>query len=273
VSFISNETRAWLRAVDAVGVELPLPVEEARWHLEKIEAEREALPARVMVPSPDALLAGGISMADALKEHAKLQTQAAKADELHELGRRGRVRAASRLTHIVGEYRPELILSLRPHMTALVEKASPLAAALTDFAPSYDAAAVARRGTPELLVKWQEADALERVFGKLCAAWRVSFNASSQLNRGGFDVRNIEESHHYWERPELVGNDRLNGTFHNRHGYRPSIEPTLLGVAAEPAEAGFRLVTNDECRVIYDEAHRARVEASPYKFGRRSVSV
>jgi hypothetical protein len=69
------------------------------------------------------------------------------------------------------------------------------------------------------------------------------------------DVREVPQVQHFWAAPEHVRNDRLNGTRLNQRGYPVSIEPTILGVAAEPAEAGFRLATLGELAASYAQAN------------------
>jgi hypothetical protein len=176
--------------------------------------------------------------------------------------------ARGRLSRLIAEHRDDLVHLLRPIVTDLVEQARPLAVELAEFAPKYDPGAIVRRASQKQIKAWREAEELERRFGACLAAWRVSFRDANA--RGGFkspsfvpnfDVRWVEQVHRYWERPELVQNPHLNGTHLNQRGYPTVIAPTVLNVAAESPDAGFRLATGWELKEHYDAARIAAIEA------------
>jgi len=141
----------------------------------------------------------------------------------------------------------------------------------------------------EQVEAWREAEELERRFGSCMAAWRAAMNASTSI--GGhpspervpdFDVRWVTDqmsadgsgqalyggqAHLYWQLPGRVLEPRLNGTYYAPYRSAPStIQPTVLSVASERPECGFRLATMREMADLYyeqDEAARLERDRRP----------
>jgi hypothetical protein len=252
---LSQEAQAWLRAT-AVGVELPAAVGEVHERLEKVEAEREALGGPLEVPTPSKLVAAGVPLDKAQAEHEKKKAEAAGKEELRRVAEEGRHGVRFMLNRRVIEHRDALVMQLRPLIDDVVRRSRPLAETLAPFAPGYTPGDVVRRGDAKALKAWQDAEVLEQEFGVLIAAWRASLKAATALGQPGWiDVREVPDAALYWTRPEVVTNPALNGEKLNRSGHPVKIAPTILGVAAEPEEAGFRLATVEELRAIFEAAH------------------
>ena len=264
MDIVSTEATAWLRAADTAGVELPSEVKEARERLEKVDGELAALPKPTPAPTPEALVASGVPLDKATDESERLAREAELLAETYRVARGAQDQCRRAVNRAVVAHRDELVLGIRPLVTAIIEEARPHASELEPFAPEYAAAALMRRASAKQLKAFQKADELEAKFGVLISAWRASFKAHAK-RAGAFDVREVDQSRWYWENPAIVGNDALNGQRRNRYGVTIRIQPTVLGVASEPAEAGFRLATLDELEEIYAVAHRARVEEARYR--------
>lgn len=259
----SSATKAWMRAAETVGVELPEEVATAFARLASVKAQTEALPKPVEPPKAPDLVAEGMPLDEAQAEVARLTAEETKKAEARKIVRSGlelaRANANRAVDHGGGE---ALILNLRPVVDALVENARPLASQLQEFAPKYDAGSIVRRANTKQIAAWRKAEELEGIFGDCMAAWRGQFKAGTkEIRSTGFDVRWVEQVHYYWERPEYVGNPRLNGTHLTGHGYPIAIQPTLLGVASEPEEAGFRLISRGELAEVYQATQMAKVKA------------
>jgi hypothetical protein len=261
---LTSESQAWLRSTEA-GVELPPEVQQVRERLEKADREMEPLGADLPVSTASELVTGGMPLAKAQAEAAKTGAKAADRVELRRIAKDGRDGARFVLNRVMEAHRDELVLGIRPLVTDLIDQGRPHAEVLRDFAPNYAAADMLHNGTPEHLLAYQESVELERRFGLLMAAWRASFRAESSRSRVRFDVREVAQVHHFWANPEFVMNDRLNGTHLNKRGLPTAIEPTVLGCASEPSEAGFRLATLGELAAIFAEqqggAPRTKAEA------------
>jgi len=274
---LTAEATRWMRAADVAGVELPDEITQARTNMDRLEAEVAVLPAVEQVPTAAELAASGLTLDQATEEHARLTAEMARRKEALDAARPALGIARHRLSRLVAEHRDGLIVGVRPLVEAMIEKARPLAAELAPFAPKYDADAVVRRATPKQLKAYQAAAELEARFGTVMAAWRASFTASNKLGGlpspsqvPGFDFRWVDQVHRYWERPEHVANPRLNGTYLNRSGYPVNIEPTILGLACESAEAGFRLATLHELRDAHEAAELARIAEARGVVARRT---
>jgi hypothetical protein len=269
MDILTGEAKAYLRAADVAGLELPAAITEARANLGHVEEQIAALPAPAKVPSTAELVARGMPVDRAADEHERLTQEEGTREEMRRSVNQARGLAWRRLSQLVAQERDNLVHALRPIVTDLVEAARPHAETLAPWAPKYDAEAIVRRGTPKDMKAYQAAAELEVKFGACMAAWRASFQASTTRAGGwkspahvpGFDSRWVEQVHRYWERPELVQNPRLNGTHVNQRGYPTAIQPTVLGVAAESPDAGFRLATVWELKELYDGARIAAIEA------------
>lgn len=267
MEIVTPEARAWLRAADTAGVELPAEVAEARDNMTRLEAELAALPQVEKPPTAAQLAASGLSLDKATAEHERLTMEMARRKSVLDSASPAIRLARGRLSRLVAEQRDDLIVGIRPTLTALVDEARPLAHELAAFAPKYDAEAIARKATPKQLKAFQNAVELETKFGALMAAWRSSFKAAnapggfaSPSKVPGFDVRWVDQVHRYWERPEHVANPRLNGTYLGKRGYPVAIEPTVLSVACEPEAAGLRLCTVRELKDAFETERLAKVE-------------
>jgi hypothetical protein len=166
----------------------------------------------------------------------------------------------------VEAHRDELVLSLRPIVTELVDEARPHAAELAPFHPTYHPGDLMHKASPAQLLAFQDAAELEGKFGALIAAWRASFKTHSKTP-GSFDVRDVGMEHRFWSAPEHVANPLLNGTRRTRSGAQASIRPTVLGAASEPDSAGFRLATISELADLVKAEHRARRQEATENLG------
>ncbi len=267
---LSTEATAFLRAADVAGLELPDAIAEAAAVMARLEVERKALPVPEPVPSLSALIASGVAPDKAQKEREKLMVAARQAEELRKATWKAYGAACRKVSILVAEERDTLIHGLRPITTALIEKARPLAETLAPFAPKYDAGTIVRHASMEQVEAWREAEELERQFGACLAAWRAAFNScivhgghKSPARVEGFDHRDVEQAHYYWTWPERVLEPRLNGTYYgNPNSSFPSrINPTVLAVACERPECGFRLATMTEvAEIFYAANEEARIE-------------
>lgn len=269
VDTLDIEAKAVLHAAEVAGMELPDAVMEAASVMERAGAEYKALPVPADVPALASLIADGADPEKAQKERDRLLLARQKSEEL-----RGAMRSASfvgirRLNQAVRQDRDEMILGVRPLVTELVERARPLAELLGPFAPRYDAGAIVRNATMEQVEAWRESEELERRFGAILAYWRSAFQTSARSTEArmsshvrGFDPRWAPQASYYWTWPERVLNPRLNGTYHAPFRTAPSIiRPTILSVACERPECGFRLATLNEVADTYYEANpQARAE-------------
>ena len=272
---LTTEARRWDAASEITGLALPTGLREALDVHAGHEARTAALPRRPERPPTIAqLIAGGAEPEKAQQDHDKALAEFARAKELSEAVWQARSLAARRASIACAGSREELILSIRPLVTAIVEAAVPLAAVLAPFAPDYKAEVLVRHADPDQTEAYRDALELERRFEALVAAWRSSMAASMQPGghpgpegrilvvrgpetrgtpRQAFDARWVSQRHYYWANPARIGNPRLDGTYYDR-GHVADIRPDLLAVAREPklAEAGFRLATMRELADLYE---------------------
>jgi hypothetical protein len=265
---LTAESIAWLRST-TVGVEFPPAVQEAAHRLAKVDAELAELGPPLEVKKPGQLVADGMSLEEARAVGARMKTEHDAQEARRRIGHEGRYAAIFNLNRVVAARRDELVEQVRPLVDALVDKARPHAKTLAPFAPGYAPGDVVRRGDAKVLKAWQEAEALEKQFGVLMAAWRASLREGAKAS---FDLREVDQVHLFWTNPGQVANERLNGTRRNRYGQLVPIGPTVLGVAAEPEAAGFRLATLSELTAINAEASRTpRTREQAERLGVRFV--
>jgi hypothetical protein len=262
VEIVNPEVTAFLRAADVAGVKLPADIAEARERMDKVDEALASLPALESVPHPAKLMAQGASLEEAKAESARQKEEALAQADSRRIALDAQSRVRRELNRLVAEQRDELIVSLRPTVNALIQECRPHAQTLAGYHPEFDERALLRNATPAELKAWQAAAELEKKFGVLIAAWRAAFKASRR-RPGGFDVREVGEEQKFWEAPALVDSAYLNGTRRNRQGGQAAIQPNLLGVASEPAEAGFRLATIGDLAGIY--AARLQAQAQEAK--------
>lgn len=263
---ISLEATAWLRAT-AVGVVLPAEVQELRERLERTEAEQAALPAAIEVKTAEQFLAEGMDPIKAQAKASKLAEEADALEKAQRIARAGVGGAQFNLNRAIVPHRDELIVGIRPLVTAVIDRARLHAEQLARFAPAYAPGDIVRRGTPDDLLAWQAAQEIEKEFGLLISAWRSSFRGEASQPGARVDVREVPEAAHFWAHPELVTNPALNGTKLNRFGNVVAINPDVLNVAAESPEAVFQLATLGELRAIFDAMH------APTDSRRRGVTL
>jgi hypothetical protein len=214
----------------------------------------------VRPPTAAELVASGVPLDKASKEVERLKTDEARKAETRRVATDARTLARRRLNLTVAAHRDVLVESVRPPVSDLVDKARPFAAVLEEFAPDYPPAVLMRKATPEQVEAFQKADELEARFGAVMAAWRASFKAAANT-AGAFDVRDVGAEHRFWANPGAVSNPALNGTALNRRGYPVVPQPTVLTVAREPEEAGFRLAALSEVEAVFTKGRADLVRA------------
>jgi len=279
---LSIEATAMMRASEVAGLKFPPSITIAIEILEGLDAQSANLPKSARVPAPAELVASGTPLNKVGKAHDLLATQERKNEELRETASKARSLPRRKVSRLMAEERDNLILALRPIVTALVEEARPLAEELAPFAPKYDAGTIVRRASLEQIEAWRKAEELERKFGACMAAWRAAFQATSTLGCHAsparvpdFDPRWVDQANYYWTWPERVREPRLNGTYYGQYRTAPStIQPTVLSVACERPECGFRLATVREMAELYYErnaAARAEKANRERRFGARAI--
>jgi hypothetical protein len=281
MEIVTQEVTAWLRAEEVAGVTLPAPVANEAANLARIEAELATLPSSAEIPTAAQLVANdGMGLAEAATEVERITAEAMRARETYRTAAKARDLARARLNRAAAEHREAIIVEhLRPVMAELVTEARPLAATLAPFHPRFDDGTIDRKATPVQIKAWRASLEMEGRFGAGIAAWRASHKAT--LRMGGlaspaqvrrFDPRWLEPaSYLFWSAPEYVANPALNGTLFDRYGRPVAIRPTLLGVASEPEEAGFRLPTVRELHELYVALERSRVAEA--RRGGRGMAV
>jgi hypothetical protein len=263
---LSSEADGFIRVANLAGLELPATITEQLDRLESLGAERARLTRPEPVPSRTKLLANGVSVDKVSEEYARLDAEARELLELHKAIGEAKSVVARHASILFAQERGNLILAMRPIVTALIDAARPLAESLAPFAPKYDAGAIVRRASTKQVKDWREAEELEAVFGACLAAWRSAWNASTTLGGHpspeqvrGFDTRWVDQAHYYWSWPDRVLEPRLNGTYYAPYRQSPSvIRPTLLAVACERPECGFRLATVAEMAEMYRTGQRGK---------------
>jgi hypothetical protein len=275
--YLSNEARAWIRAVEVAGVLLTPDVSARLERLAEVEAQAAGLPAPVEVPGVAELVASGTPLEKAYAEVERIATAEAKKAEQREDVEKAAELVRTGISRAVREDREGLILSLRPVVAELIEEARPHAATLEPFAPGYSAADVTHRGEPRHLKAFQAAAELERTFGACMAAWRSSYQSDAIYQHPSTQgLREVAPVHCYFANPGAVRDEALAGRKLNRRGYPMAPAPTVLNVAREDAEVGFRLGTTPEILEAGARQQQAEREARQATgrgktFGARSV--
>lgn len=261
MEIVDLEPAAWLRAADVAGVQLPADIVEARERLRTIDEEYGQLATPAPMPTASELVADGTPLDEAASKVEELTVEARRLAEKHRVASEALWLARRRINEAVAQHRDGLIVECaRPVVTALVEQARPLADLLTEFAPEYAPQSIVRNASPDQIEAWRAAQALELELGAVLAAWRRSMKTNRRT--GGqaspaklfpaFDGRWVPEAYHFWTVPEHVTDPKLGGRALDARGRVVRIRPTVLGVAAEPPEAGFRLAAEYELKAIHD---------------------
>ena len=125
-------------------------------------------------------------------------------------------------------------------------------------------AAVVAKATAKELRAYQAVMALQARFDVIHKAWtgsymtparvRVVGEVSNAKGQFSWQAMDMGKEFFYWDEPALVGNPRLNGQMLSRTGRPAPVSTSLLLIAAEPEDAGYRLATFDDLR------QRARME-------------
>ncbi len=261
---LSSEAEAFIRAANVAGLKLPGAIVEQLERLEELKTRKGSIPQPSRVPPKSELLANGVSLDKVTAESARLEAEARELRELHDAAWKAQALVMRQVSILVAQEREGLMLALRPIVTALVEQARPLAEELEPFAPKYSTGDIIRRATAGQIEAWRKAEEAEARFGAVLSAWRNAFNATARLGGhsspaqvAGFDPRWVDQAHYFWACPERVAEPRLNGTWYAPNASRPSaIRPTLLGVACERPDAGFRLALVRELSELYRTGER-----------------
>lgn len=214
-----------------------------------------------------------MDLEDASQEAARLAQEAGRLETMHREGAASRDGARFAMNRAVAAYAEDLILDLRPHLAAIVEKARPHAKVLARFAPSYSAGDMLHRATPKELKAYQASVEIERRFGALLALWRACFKTLKESPAySRFDTRWVEQVHMFFANPEAAQDDALAGRKLNRSGYPVAIQPTALAVASEHPDVGFRLATVEELMALF-KADNPGVQVRPRQPGRPGIRV
>jgi hypothetical protein len=265
MSGLSPAAKQLIVAHHTAGLPLPDAMLEKLAGLQKVASELAALPEPERVPTQAALIAAGTPVAKAAAEHEKRLARAAELRKTRSQGGAALGLLNRQVSLLEAEARPELIVSLRPLVDALISKARPLVELLEPFAPKYEAGAIIRHASMEQVEAWRESEVLEARFKALVSYWQAAWNATT--SRGGhrsgdhvegFDSRWIDHGYLCWEWPERVLDARAAGRWYDQYRTAPSPPQfSLMTVAAERPECGFILRTQQELAAVYYEQNEA----------------
>lgn len=189
------------------------------------------------------------------------QAKALTADA-HRLIRDTREAALVRLLpQVILEQRDNIIEGpIREKVAALIDEARSHAEALASYAPTFDGGHVAAHGTPKQLKAYQAAVALQATYDALVSVYRALVTPKA--------AGNVYSPHiggeGAWEHPEAVpaehrGKHRRQDPHHDDRTPAPS---SVLLIASQPAEAGYRLASIRELHEAYWAADaQARAES------------
>lgn len=148
---------------------------------------------------------------------------------------------------------------LRAKVAGLVEAARAHARALAQYAPGYDPAEILA-GPPAAIKAYNAASALQDDYDVLLDLWRAFVTPANGATLQVIRSVAAPAAEAAWERPELVAEDvrgrhlRSERTEDNRAPGTAS----LLAIAAQPTEAGYRLLSNAELVALF-ERHEAQL--------------
>lgn len=257
-TYIGREASLWQAASAEGGVTLPARI--VNLMAEHAAADR-ALRARERPEdpvNPARLVDQGTDPAEAVAEaerrHARIAAWRRERDAL--IGARSMKAAA--LNRAVDENLEDLVLAARPVVTEIVEAARPLVPKLARFAPAYEPERIVAGATAAELRAYQGVMALQVRLDAIHKAWTGSYVTPARVARTyevshspavfGWSAAELGREHYYWTEPSLVRNPRCNGTALSRSGRPLPPSTSLLLIAAEAAEAGYRLATFPELR-------------------------
>jgi hypothetical protein len=275
--YMERGTSLWLTAADEGGITLPPAVAEARAAHKAADVAVKALARPAEPVNVTRLVDGGMDPKDAMAEADRSHQVIAAWRAEHDVLVTARSFKADRLNRAVVEHLDDLVLATRPVVTALVEEARPLVPKLDRFARGGHKAEdiVAKATAPELRA-YQAIMTLQARLDAIHAAWAKVYMSPARVSRTGevsytpgvpgWHASETRREHFYWTEPRLVGNPRCNGQALSRSGAQAPISKSLLLVAAEPAEAGFRLAVMDDLK------RRARLEGDTLRAARPPVN-
>jgi hypothetical protein len=274
--YVSHEAEAYLRAKYEAGLKLPKTVQDRADALTNVETQVAQLARPEEVPHAATLAASeGLTLPKAYARVEELERERERLTELQRIGQTALDSARAQLTLAVVEHRDEMMLSLWPVMTRLIKEARPLAEVLRPFMPNLSANAIVNEGEPKHLKAFQKAVALEKAFGSCMGAWRSSFQEARQVPYA-FDVRHMNEAYHVFTHPDRVRNDLLAGRARNKRGYVMAPQVTILALASEGDDIGFRPALVSEVEDLFqvqtENERNAEIAAGGVAFGIRALS-
>lgn len=272
--YIGREATVWQAAADEGGVNLPDSITEARAAHAAADAAVKALPRPEEPVDPVRLVDGGMDPKDALAEADRSHQVIAFWRAEHDVLVSARAFKAAALNRAVEDNLEALVLAARPTVTEIVEEARPLVPKLDRFARGgYAAEQIVAKATAAELRAYQNVMALQVRFAAIHKAYVGSYATPARVSRVGevshtpgvmgWSAMDLNPAHFYWAEVALVANPRCNGQALTRTGRPAPPSTSLLLIAAEPAEAGFRLATYSELRERAQMEWNTRRAADP----------
>jgi hypothetical protein len=260
--YLNLESEALIRARDVAGLKLPADVQAKAERVVELQAQMDALPAPAEAADASAMVRDGLPLKEAMDRTKALDGEAARATEARAVVELALAGATAQFNLIVDGAREELVVGLRPVLDAIVDECRPHAATLADYTPNYSANALLSSGTEAHLKAFQKAKVLEAKFGALMSYWRNAFAKQTAVAMSmPFDYRWVRPVHQFFTNPSAVLNDKLAGRELNRRGYPVEINPTVLAVASESPDVGFRLATVADLRQVWEAMSQAERNA------------
>lgn len=256
--YLSREALAWMAAAEKGGMTLPKPVADAVVAWQAADVALKALEQPEAPTSSARLVDQGYAPADALAEVDR--QVAAVAEWRREQGVLidARSRRAHDLNRVVDTHLEDLVLAARPTVTEIVEDARPHVEKLARFGPAFDANVIVARATAAELKSFQTVTGLQLRLDAIHKAWsggymtpaRISSTYELSYNPAefGWSADAVAREHYYWENAGLVREPRLNGRALSRSGRPLPPSTSLLLIAAEDPECGYRLAVLPEIR-------------------------
>ena len=261
--YTNLEVGHWSTAADEGGLTLPARIVSLRAEHEAADKALRALERPDEPTSPERLVGQGWSPGEAMAEADRRHAAIASWRREHDVLAAVRSHKANALNRAVAEDVEDLVMLARPVVTEIVEAARPLIPKLARFAPGYEPERIVAKATSVELKAYQALMALQVRFDAIHKAWAGSYVTPARVNRTyeasnapstfSWSAAEMPVEFFYWAEPSLVANPRLNGQALSRSGRPLPLSTSLLLIAAEDPEAGYRLAVFPELR---ERAHQ-----------------